>query len=544
MNKRKFADRAWVVAVSLAVLPLVAVAGPAPAFDLPRWEAEGRVRLEDFAGQIVVLDFFAYWCAPCERASKEIETGIQQYYSSRGGNARGVPVRVMSVNVEQDFPDRTKEFVERTGISFVVNDPSGALLEQLGRSGIPYLVVIDGSGSKPDLPRFEVIYQQGGFEGLRQLRGVIDGLGPVPAETRGLRMETRASVGSSAPIVQRVEPDAEFQWASDIFLTDTKLFYTANIGSTEVDATFGYATFNLDYQTNASFDVLGMSEQIHEDRWSGQLEARHAVSDTVKLIFAGGYYDGYLDYRRVWIANFYRQQYGNPAFGTVPFYEEPNPRGYNVSAGTRWEYLPAQGFAELRLGYAHDWTAPSYEVDPGTGFVLPGRKQLDTEFAGLSFENVLHRRVRTLNEFAVSVVTGREPRFRYKGSVNAALGERWVLRGYGGFTTEKNTFDAQYGGLTLEYEVFRGLLLSVAGRYYRDSGEVFDPDLLSDAAPPLKSWDVGVGVRYAWGDSSFKIYVAPLWTDYKVGGFSSEQFRNLYADRNWGLAQIAFSHQF
>jgi hypothetical protein len=33
----------------------------APAFDLPRWDSTNRVRLADFAGQIVVLDFFAYW---------------------------------------------------------------------------------------------------------------------------------------------------------------------------------------------------------------------------------------------------------------------------------------------------------------------------------------------------------------------------------------------------------------------------------------------------------------------------------------------------
>src|SRR5215470_4674406 len=58
-------------ALGLALLVLPASAETAPSFDLPRWQTGQRVRLEDFAGQILVLDFFAYWCVPCLTASKE-----------------------------------------------------------------------------------------------------------------------------------------------------------------------------------------------------------------------------------------------------------------------------------------------------------------------------------------------------------------------------------------------------------------------------------------------------------------------------------------
>ena len=68
------------VAVALTASGLRAENSPAPDFTLTKWGTNETVKLADFAGQIVVLDFFAYWCVPCRRASAEIEPGIQKYY--------------------------------------------------------------------------------------------------------------------------------------------------------------------------------------------------------------------------------------------------------------------------------------------------------------------------------------------------------------------------------------------------------------------------------------------------------------------------------
>src|SRR5947208_14644437 len=86
----------------------------APPFDLPHRGTQERVRLEDFAGQVLVLDFFAYWCQPCAAASQELETGVEQFYAAHKGNPQGAPVRVVSVNIEEEFPKRTEEFLRRT----------------------------------------------------------------------------------------------------------------------------------------------------------------------------------------------------------------------------------------------------------------------------------------------------------------------------------------------------------------------------------------------------------------------------------------------
>ena len=181
----------------------------------------------------------------------------------------------------------------------------------------------------------------------------------------------------------------------------------------------------------------------------------------------------------------------------------------------------------------------------GNYVLLQGRERLDTKSLVVSSENVLTKRVRARNEFTLRKVTDRDLRFGYQGSLNLALGEYWVVRAYGGITTEQPTFDAHFFGVTLEYEPVPRLLLSLTGRYYRDTGEIEDALLLfTSAAPPLRSWEVGIGVRYAWGRSSFKIYAGPFWTDYTRKNDIAPEFTYLYSDRNWMLAQASYSLRF
>jgi len=88
------------------------------------------------------------------------------------------------------------------------------------------------------------------------------------------------------------------------------------------------------------------------------------------------------------------------------------------------------------------------------------------------------------------------------------------------------------------------LLLNLTGRHYADTGEVENSLLTTSAAPPLKSWEIGAGLRYAWRRSSLKLYVGPFWTRYAATGEAAAEFIHLYADRKWVLAQIAWSMQF
>jgi len=438
-------------AALFTVAPALIAAEPAPEFDLPRRGAEGRARLEDFAGQIVVLDFFAYWCAPCLVASKELESEVQQFYTGRHGNARGVPVRVISVNIEKEQPARTDKFIRETGASFVADDFSGALLKQFGGAGIPFFAVIDGSAGRAGATKFEVVYRHAGFEGVRRLRQIIDGLGAATTTRVPPHATARPPAGhdvSGAPLERTPEISSEFTWASDMLFTDSTIRYGQEKGGTQWDAAFTYNSFDEDYKPNKEFDFLGFEEHLHEERFSLQGNLRLRLAPPLTGLLTAGAYKGYPDYRRVWIANRYAQKYDHPGFPRVPGYEDPDPKGFNISPGLRWEYLPGVGFGEARFGYARERVAPGYEdtVPNGRYVLVQGREILDTLAFKFSSENILNPRMRALNEFGFVWTTGRDMRFTYNGSLNVALAERWTLRAYGGVATEQPTFDAFYFG--------------------------------------------------------------------------------------------------
>src|SRR5260221_191818 len=303
-------------ALRLAITLPCAKAETAPSFDLPHRGADERVRLEDFSGQILVLDFFAYLCAPCARASPELETQVQQYYSARKGNPHGLSVRVVSVNIEKDFPERTEDFLRRTGASFVVNDFAASFLKKFGSEGIPFLAIVDGSRSRPGAPRFEVVYKHSGFEGAEKMRHIIDGLGGTGAVGSRGRLKPDAvgpgRIATGGSTVHTIELNPEVIAASDILLSDTSIRYGQQFGGTQLDAAFTLTTFDEDYRPNPLPDALGFPEHLHEDRFSGLVNLRQRLVDQLTFLGTGGVYDGYPDYRRGLVGNRPPQEKAQP----------------------------------------------------------------------------------------------------------------------------------------------------------------------------------------------------------------------------------------
>jgi cytochrome c biogenesis protein CcmG/thiol:disulfide interchange protein DsbE len=110
----------------------------APALELPRLDGGGRASVADYRGRVVVLNFWASWCAPCRDEAPLLERWHRRI-APRGATVLGVDAL--------DATDNARGFVERFGVSYPnLRDASGGKLKPFGVSGYPETFVIDRRG--------------------------------------------------------------------------------------------------------------------------------------------------------------------------------------------------------------------------------------------------------------------------------------------------------------------------------------------------------------------------------------------------------------
>ncbi len=109
----------------------------APSFTLTLFD--GRViRLEDFRGKVVFLNFWASWCVPCREEAKRLEAAWQKQ-KDRGVVFLGIDI--------QDKEEDARAFIKEFGITYLNGrDASGKIAVDYGTWGIPESFFIDGQG--------------------------------------------------------------------------------------------------------------------------------------------------------------------------------------------------------------------------------------------------------------------------------------------------------------------------------------------------------------------------------------------------------------
>lgn len=103
-------------------------------------DGDGDIRLpEAAAGKVVVLRFWATWCAFCKDDMRETEPFWRQ--------ARERGLLVLAVNAGQK-PEDIRPFVADLGVSYpVLLDPESRTTRAYGVTGLPMTFVIDRQGT-------------------------------------------------------------------------------------------------------------------------------------------------------------------------------------------------------------------------------------------------------------------------------------------------------------------------------------------------------------------------------------------------------------
>ncbi len=134
------------------------------------------VKLSDFEGKIVFLEWFAHWCTFCRAAAQQIEPGIVEYYAGRGGNPDGIEVAHVILNLQSNAEAATTGFINQFKLqnSVALNDfyygvssaiRSQAVVNQIGTPQ-PTFAIINGVAGSPSHRQWELIFSHNGYGNL------------------------------------------------------------------------------------------------------------------------------------------------------------------------------------------------------------------------------------------------------------------------------------------------------------------------------------------------------------------------------------------
>ena len=111
----------------------------APDFKLPRLSG-GTVDLADLRGKIVIIDFWATWCPPCEFQIPELNA----FYDA---HRRDGDVEVLGISVDTEGPEAVKIWVREKQMRYPVLLADEDLARRFGALGFPTLYVVAPDGS-------------------------------------------------------------------------------------------------------------------------------------------------------------------------------------------------------------------------------------------------------------------------------------------------------------------------------------------------------------------------------------------------------------
>jgi cytochrome c biogenesis protein CcmG/thiol:disulfide interchange protein DsbE len=110
-----------------------------PAFTLTTFDGK-KVSPQDMAGKVVLVNFWASWCKPCEQEAADLESAWK-YYQPRGD--------VLFLGIAwTDTETASRDYLEKFGITYPNGPDLGTSISQAYRTtGVPETYIIDKNGN-------------------------------------------------------------------------------------------------------------------------------------------------------------------------------------------------------------------------------------------------------------------------------------------------------------------------------------------------------------------------------------------------------------
>ena len=99
-----------------------------------------QVDLKDYKGNLILLNFWATWCAPCKREMPSLEKLTNKFPQ----------VKVYAINMEQPNKLKVRDFFRSIGVASLDTyyDPKLKLVKQFKMRGLPTSILIDKDGNE------------------------------------------------------------------------------------------------------------------------------------------------------------------------------------------------------------------------------------------------------------------------------------------------------------------------------------------------------------------------------------------------------------
>lgn len=113
----------------------------APDFKLPRTDGS-ELKLSDYKGKIVIIDFWATWCPPCRRGIPDL-IDIQKKYSEQ--------VVIIGISLDTETKPDVMPFIKQYGINYPIVYGNMEVVQSYGNiQAIPTSFIVDQNGQIVD----------------------------------------------------------------------------------------------------------------------------------------------------------------------------------------------------------------------------------------------------------------------------------------------------------------------------------------------------------------------------------------------------------